>query len=90
MSINTTVFHRLGASPIEEMTMDKFWVVVTPKSRLYVRTETEMEYFQGMQLIEGKPFGVFYGSEELDHLYADHKAARWRNRFYTNDPLGRA
>lgn len=90
MSINSTVFHRRGAFPIEEMSLDKFWVEVTPKSRLYVRTETELEYFKGMQLIEGKPFGVFYEQAEKHHVAEDRTAMVWCNRFYTNDPLGRA
>lgn len=88
--INETVFHRLGAYPLEEMSMEKFWAIVTPKSRLYVRTQTEMDYFKGMQLIEGKPFLVFMEEEERTHASQDLNNMRWCNRYYTNDPLDRS
>lgn len=88
--INETVFHRLGHFPLEEMSMEKFWANVTPKSHLYVRTPTEMEYFKGMQLIEGKPFLVFMECDEREHMAIYPKSFNWCNRFYTNDPLDRS
>lgn len=88
--INETVFHRLGHFPLEEMSMEKFWANVTPKSRLYVRTQIEMDYFKGMQLIEGKPFHVYWENTERDHVNEDSRNIRWCNRYYTNDPLDRS
>lgn len=88
--INDTIFHRLAHLPLEEMSMEKFWANVTPKSRLYVRTETEMNYFKGMQLIEGKPFSVFYESAEEHHVAEERIGLNWCNRYYTNDPLDRS
>ena len=88
--INETVFHRLGHFPLEKMSLEKFWANVTPKSHLYVRTQTEMDYFKGMQLIEGKPFLVFMESEEHDQAAGHINGLRFKNRYYTNDPLDRS